>query len=101
METIIVNGIRVDELLDRMETRLSAAMKLLVKAPLTEDVIATYFTRKEVALLLKISLPTLNELTKKGKLVSYRIGTRVLYKIEEVHLALMKREYESRMRKKD
>jgi hypothetical protein len=48
----------------------------------------TYGTRKEVAKELKISLPTLNELTKTGIIKSYRISGRVLYKWEEVMLAV-------------
>lgn len=49
----------------------------------------TYGTRKEVAKELKISLPTLNELSKTGVIKSYKISGRVLYKwadiIEAVH----------------
>lgn len=47
-----------------------------------------YLTRKEVAALLKISLPTLNEYTKTGKLKGYRIRGRVLYKADEIEKSL-------------
>lgn len=47
-----------------------------------------YLTRKEVKSLLKISLPTLNEYTKCGKLKGYRIGGRVLYRADEVQESL-------------
>lgn len=43
-----------------------------------------YLTREEVASLLKISLPTLHDWTKKGFLQSYRIGNALRYKEEEV-----------------
>lgn len=43
-----------------------------------------YLSRKEVSKFLKISLPTLLEYTKKGILIGYRIGGRVLYKQDEV-----------------
>lgn len=36
-------------------------------------------TRKETAKYLRISLPTLNELTKSGAIPAYRIGGKVLY----------------------
>ncbi len=49
-----------------------------------------YLTRKETADLLKISLPTLNDYTKKGKLIGYRLGSRVLYKESEIHANLQK-----------
>jgi excisionase family DNA binding protein len=45
-------------------------------------------TRKETANLLCISLPTLHDWTKTGIVKAHRIGNRVLYKLEEVTLAL-------------
>jgi len=47
-----------------------------------------YLTRNEVTELLKISLPTLWRWTKENKLQSYFIGSRVLYKTDEVHNSL-------------
>lgn len=41
-------------------------------------------TRQEAANILGISLPTLNEWSKTGELPSYRIGSRVRYKRDEV-----------------
>ena len=47
-------------------------------------------TRKQVALLLKVSLPTLNELTKDGTLEAYRVkgSNRLRYKASVVNNAL-------------
>jgi len=47
-------------------------------------------TRQQTAERLKISLPTLNELTKAGKIIGYRIGNRLRYKAAEVQQALTK-----------
>lgn len=47
-----------------------------------------YVTREEVSQRLRISLPTLNTLTKSGTINSYRIGRRVLYKWDEVDAIL-------------
>jgi len=47
-------------------------------------------TRQQVADRLKISLPTLNELTKSGKITGYRIGNRLRYKATEIQQALTK-----------
>jgi excisionase family DNA binding protein len=41
-------------------------------------------TRKETAKLLGISLPTLHTYTNEGKVQSYKVGSRVLYKQSEV-----------------
>jgi hypothetical protein len=38
-----------------------------------------FLTRQEVATLLKISLPTLNEYTRTGIIKGSRVGSRILY----------------------
>ena len=45
-------------------------------------------SRKDTAELLCISLPTLNQWTKDGVIIGYRIGNRVLYKLEDITSAL-------------
>ncbi|SEW27094.1 helix-turn-helix domain-containing protein [Chitinophaga arvensicola] len=45
-------------------------------------------TRKEAAKLLSISLPTLLDFTKSGKITGYRLGTRVRYKRSELEQSL-------------
>ena len=49
---------------------------------------AELLTRKEAATLLRVSLPTLHEWSKSGLIKFNRIGTRVLYKKEDVLAAL-------------
>ena len=58
--------------------------------PQKEKTQSDYLSRKEVAKLLKITLPTLHDWTKVGILKSYKIGTRVLYKENEVKETLEK-----------
>lgn len=45
-------------------------------------------TRKEAARFLGVSLPTLLDFTKSGKVTGYRIGTRVRYKRAELEQSL-------------
>lgn len=47
-----------------------------------------YLTRKEVADMLRISLPTLNTLTKQGYLTSYQVRGKVLYLRHEIQSSL-------------
>ena len=47
-----------------------------------------YYGREEVATLLKISLPTLHEYTKEGRIKAVRIKGRVLYSEEAIKEAL-------------
>tara|TARA_R110001583_G_scaffold74038_3_gene205331 strand:+ start:697 stop:882 length:186 start_codon:yes stop_codon:yes gene_type:complete len=58
-----------------------------------KEVQKVFLTRKEVTQLLSISLVTLWRYTKENKLQSYFIGSRILYKTEEVHNALTKLNY--------
>lgn len=46
------------------------------------------FTRKQTAKKLCISLPTLHDWTLEGLIRAYRIGGRVLYKLEDIENAL-------------
>jgi len=45
-------------------------------------------TRKQAAILLGVSLPTLNEWSKTGIVIGYRINTRVRYKRSELEQSL-------------
>lgn len=45
----------------------------------TQETSPRYLSRQEVADLLKISLPTLNEYTRTGIIRGSRVGSRVLY----------------------
>lgn len=52
-----------------------------------------FLTRKETSLKLNISLPTLNSYTKRGIIIGYRVGARVLYRNSELETALSKINY--------
>jgi excisionase family DNA binding protein len=47
-----------------------------------------YLSRKEASKLLHISLPTLNEYTRKGILKGSRVGSRVLYSESDIQEAV-------------
>ncbi|NLJ39407.1 MAG: helix-turn-helix domain-containing protein [Candidatus Atribacteria bacterium] len=53
-----------------------------------KDPTLQYLSRQEVATLLKISLPTLNEYTKTGIIKGSRIGSRVLYSESDIKEAI-------------
>ena len=55
---------------------------------LNQKEIQRYLSRQEVATLLKISLPTLNEYTKTGIIKGSRIGSRVLYDEADIREAI-------------
>ena len=96
MEQIILQGITAEELFKRLDNMIKDQMALFSKQlknsnPNSSD--QDLLSRKEVCQILKISLPTLNTWTKEGLIPSYRIGTRILYKSEDVNSALNKRKF--------
>jgi len=100
---ILLVGIKLDELLAKIEAIVEAKLSKNYSFRNKDDPSTKYLSRAEVARLLKISLPTLHEWTKSELLQSYKIGNRVLYKQEEVEKALTqsptfkyKRHYESK-----
>jgi len=87
---ILFTGITVDEFLSRVEQIIDAKASI---SPKKENDQFDYLSRKEVASLLKITLPTLHTWTQQGLLKAYKMGTRVLYKPNEVKDALEKSKY--------
>ena len=83
---ILLNGVRLSELLEKIGQLIDAKIGHVQKPETKEQ--SKFISRAEVALLLKISLPTLNEWTKLGRLLSYKMGNRVLYNLQEVENAL-------------
>lgn len=69
-----------NEILDRITPLLQGVNK---PTPTTE-----LLTRKEASRLLGVSLPTLLDWTKTGKVTGYRIASRVRYKRSELENSL-------------
>ena len=81
MNTIQIQNLSVSDL----KTIISETMKEEVKHLLSEPPQQTeYLTRQETANLLRISLVTLHEWTRKGIITGYRFNSRVRYKRNEV-----------------
>ena len=87
MDQILLNGINVDELLERIGKLIDSK---LINQKLTTQSEDHLLSRADVSTLLKVSLPTLHDWTKQGWLQSYKIGNRVYYKLKEVEIALIK-----------
>lgn len=69
----------IDEIAVRVADRLAEAMK--PKEP-------KFYTRKETAQLLHVTLPTLARLTKEGLITAKKAGGRVLYEAEAIDAAV-------------
>jgi excisionase family DNA binding protein len=81
--TIFLNGITINELAEALIPLLISPVKT---AEPTQTVIpkVELLNREEVCKMLSINKTTLWKYTKVGKLKSYGIGNRVLYKRNEV-----------------
>lgn len=88
MNEILLQGVNLEQLLEKIGKLLDS--RLNSTTPQKKENQSHYLSRTEVAKLLKISLPTLHDWTKLKWLQSYKIGNRVLYKLEEVEEAIKK-----------
>lgn len=72
------------EISEDVFNKISCLLKTVqTPAPQTELI-----TRKQTAQLLGVSLPTVNDWTKTGKIQGYRIGSRIRYKRNEIENSL-------------
>jgi hypothetical protein len=78
--SILIRNITVKDLQELVRSVFREELQIL----LPQKGEPKYMTRKEVAAFLKISLPTLHNYTKAGIVKGFRIGTRVLYKMEDI-----------------
>jgi excisionase family DNA binding protein len=71
---------------DELQAQINSKPTVQPTAPPPDELL----TRKQAAAALKVSLPTLNELTKAGTLKGYRVtgSNRLRYKASEVNNAL-------------
>lgn len=83
-----MKGIIIPFTEEEFDSKLEAILKRALKNHIPLSTEKKYITRKEVAKKLHISLPTLNEYTKSGRIKGYRINGRVLYREDEIENAL-------------
>lgn len=91
--TVIVQGATFADLLSRIDLIVAQRVEKALKEAVLAQKTYRYLSRVEVAEMLRISLPTLNDWTKLGWLTSYKIANRVLYRSDEVEASLHKRKY--------
>lgn len=87
MQNIILQSLNINDfkkiINDVLEEKFS-----IYKADEKRKENITYLSRNEVAKMLRISLATLHDWSKRCIIPSYRIGNRVLYKLEDVEKSL-------------
>lgn len=88
MEQVVLSPISIGELRAVISETVSSEVKKILSLAKPET--PEYYTRKETAKLLGISLVTLNEWQRTGIVPAYRINTRVRFKREDVLNSLSK-----------
>jgi excisionase family DNA binding protein len=87
MQQIFLAGITPSDFFSRLEEMIENRLR---QHNPQQPQVHGYLSRQEVSKLLRISYPTLNEWSKQGILKSYKIGTRVLYREDEIQAAIEK-----------
>jgi excisionase family DNA binding protein len=80
----LIQNVTPEELSESIRTIIREEFSLLNP----KETAPRYLSRQEVATLLKLSLPTLNEYTRTGIIKGSRIGSRVLYAEADVKEAV-------------
>ena len=99
MSQIILNGMTTEQLKELFCEVLreqllfpSKKQKLGIDSSIEVDH-TKLLTKAETAQILQISLPTLHDYTKRGLIKSYRLGTKIRYKFQEVEESLTSRNF--------
>lgn len=92
MENFIMSSIPLNELItvisETVKIEFERQNNLSTPPPESE-----YISRKTTAQILGISLPTLNDWSKRGLIPSYRIASRIRYKKDEVLNSVSQRKF--------
>jgi excisionase family DNA binding protein len=83
MTAVTITQITAPELEALINNAVSRALSYTKSEPAPQPQ-SCYITRKQVCTILHISIPTVHAWVKKGKLQSYHIGGRTLFKESEV-----------------
>lgn len=87
MHNLVLSPIDIDTLVNRIANEVQGRLLNKVEPVVVEN---KFITREETAKRLGLSLPTLCEYSKIGLIPSYRIGSRVRYKSNEIEECLQK-----------
>jgi len=82
-KTVILN-LSLQELEEIIQRSVETALRRVATESDNENKVDHMLTRKEVAKMLSLSLPTLTKYVKQGKIPAHRIGNRILFKKTEI-----------------
>jgi excisionase family DNA binding protein len=81
-------GIPLSDLKTVIADAVNKALETIIKGGYAIEKQETILSRKEAAILLKVSLPTLHNYTKTGRVQGYKLGGTVRYKMQDLENSL-------------
>ena len=89
MEKLLFTSVPIEELKTEISDAVLKQLSPLLNSLTPNQPEKELLTRREVAELYGVSLPTILDWTKTGKLIGYRIASRVRYKRSEIEKSLL------------
>lgn len=88
MENLILSTLPLEQLRSEISEDVFKKIAKLIQSTQQPAKETELLTRKEAAKLLGVSLPTILDWTKTGKITGYRIASRIRYKKAEIENSL-------------
>jgi excisionase family DNA binding protein len=88
MDNITLTQLAPHELRSLISDAVRETVQPIIDAAIAPPKNDDYLTRKQVCGILGVSLPTLLDWTRKGKVKGHRIGSRIRYKRSDVESSL-------------
>jgi len=88
MQNLILSQLTLAELKNEISDSVKKEFSSLFQTVHNQPQQTEFLTRKQAAALLGVSLVTLSDWTKTGKIAGYRIASRVRYKRAELETSL-------------
>lgn len=79
----------IGQLLDSLADKVAERVVSALSGPKEKE--PRYYSRRETARILKMTLPTLARLTKDGLITAKKVGSRILYDAEAIDEAVKER----------
>lgn len=89
METINFVGITPDNFLNELVSKVKTALLSDLEKSLKDNEPNRYYTAEQICERFSITKPTIHEYRKRNIIKSYRLGSRVYYRLDEIENAMI------------
>ena len=89
METINFVGITPDHFLNEIVSKVKTALFTDLEKSIKDNEPNRYYTAEQICERFSITKPTLHEYRKRKIIKSYRLGSRVYYRLDEIENAMI------------